>query len=282
MSKNICFLVAIFAAFSLISCSSAKKNRWTQVGSPTKGTSESIGGYNAGCLNGAVSLLPDGPGYQVMRISRKRFYGHPSLVNWIERVGRGVERRNLGLLLIGDLSQARGGPSGAVHASHQNGLDVDIWFYHPDPKNRFRLDDRENLGAVSVVTPDRSTVDPQKWTKRHRKILSFITQQDLVDRVFVAPAIKKDMCEKYRGEKWLSRLRAWWGHDDHMHVRLKCPEGSKGCLAQETVNDEDTCSKDLDWWFSEEAVKEAKDRDRVEVKVEPKELPIECQKLLEF
>jgi penicillin-insensitive murein endopeptidase len=47
-------------------------------------------------------------------------------------------------------------------------------------------------------------------------------------------------------------VRPWYGHADHIHVRLKCPTDSPNCRAQPPVPSSDGCSaKELDFWFKD-------------------------------
>src|SRR3972149_6071990 len=91
--------------------------------------SEVIGFYTSGCIANSLPLPEAGTGYQVIRLSRKRFYGHPNLIQYIKSLGRSVASYLTGTLLIGDLSQEKGGPLPDEHSSHQNGLDADILFW---------------------------------------------------------------------------------------------------------------------------------------------------------
>jgi hypothetical protein len=50
---------------------------------------------------------------------------------------------------------------------------------------------------------------------------------------------------------WMSKVRPWYGHDDHIHVRLKCPADSPNCRAQPPVPGGDGCDKSLDHWFTD-------------------------------
>src|SRR5438094_7692097 len=86
-----------------------------------------IGFYAKGCLAGGVALPINGPTWQVMRLSRNRNWGHPALVEYLERLSEKGAQVGWSGLLVGDMSQARGGPMISGHASHQVGLDADIW-----------------------------------------------------------------------------------------------------------------------------------------------------------
>ncbi len=95
---------------------------------PFPGPAHSVGGYADGCLAGGAPLPIDGPAWQVMRLSRNRNWGNPKLVEFLERFGTNAKKVGWNGLLIGDMSQPRGGPMISGHASHQVGLDADIWF----------------------------------------------------------------------------------------------------------------------------------------------------------
>ena len=144
--------IALFFA-SLGSYAGSGAKDWARLTTPVKGEAESIGKYNAGCLRGAASLPLEGQGYQVMRLSRHRYYGHPKLIEFIRHLGETAASQNFGTLLVGDLGQPRGGPTLNGHRSHQTGLDVDIWFLLSEQANRRLLteDERETLNATSMV-----------------------------------------------------------------------------------------------------------------------------------
>ena len=96
--------------------------------SPAPLAARAIGSYARGCLAGGVSLPINGPDWQVMRLSRNRNWSHPRLLDFLERFAN--DARTLDGwpgLLVGDMSQPRGGPMVTGHTSHQIGLDVDIW-----------------------------------------------------------------------------------------------------------------------------------------------------------
>lgn len=84
---------------------------WSSVTTPkTLGNSvQSIGSYTNGCISGASALPINGKGYQLMRLSRQRIYGHPVLTHFIQQLGERVAQEKIGVLLIGDLGQPRGG-----------------------------------------------------------------------------------------------------------------------------------------------------------------------------
>jgi penicillin-insensitive murein endopeptidase len=231
--------------------------KWAMVTQPAISVNgaRSIGTYNAGCLSGAVSVPVNGTGYQMMRLSRKRSYGHPDLKQFIEKLGHNVASQHLGVLLIGDLGQPRGGPTLSGHRSHQTGLDVDIWFLlSPQAASRaLAFNERETWSAPSVLAGKSDAIDYTQWSSANEKILEAAARQPEVDRIFVNPSVKRELCTRKTAHDWLRKIRPWWKHDDHFHVRLKCPNNNKDCRGQEPLPEGDGCDAGLAWWFSEEA-----------------------------
>ena len=240
------------AALFLVNQALAQLPDWGQLDSPTPPPARAIGSTSRGCLAGGEALPLDGPGWQVMRPSRHRYYGHPRLIAFIERLAAGANGMASGIL-VGDMALPRGGPMPTGHRSHQIGLDVDIWFV-PAPLAPFSPVDREDMSAVSMVTSDGESVDPTSWTPWQAALLERAALDPQVDRIFVNPAIKRALCESVTTDRtWLQKIRPWWGHDDHFHVRLFCPEGEEACVQTEPVPAGDGCDASLEWWFSAEA-----------------------------
>lgn len=253
-------LFAFLLLIALISTNGHTEERphdWASILAPTNNPiGQSIGSYTSGCIDGATALPFSGSGYQVMRMSRKRYYGHPTLIQFIERLGQEAANEQLGTLLIGDLSQARGGPTPSGHRSHQTGLDVDIWFMlfqHADNQVLTKYE-RENWTAPSMLDTHAGGVDYRQWTLAHEKILQLAANQPEVDRIFVNPHIKRELCKHNTPSSgsWLRKIRPWWKHDDHFHVRLKCPKDNPHCKGQESLPEGDGCDAELEWWFTNE------------------------------
>src|SRR5260221_1178282 len=194
-----------------------------------------IGFYSKGCLAGAVALPINGPTWQVMRLSRNRNWGHPNLIEFLERLSAQAPKTGWHGLLVGDLSQPRGGPMLTGHASHQVGLDADIWLT-PMPARELTRQEREEMSAIMAVAADRKDVDPNVWTPAHAAIIKAAAEDPQVQRIFVNPAIKKALCRDNGPDRsWMSKVRAYWGHDYHFHVRLHCPADNPECKRQEPV-----------------------------------------------
>lgn len=223
--------------------------RWSRVATPKPGSPRAIGQPGSGCLRGAVALPLRGPGWMVVHPERHREFGHPVLLTYLRELALRARREKLGLLCVGDLGQPRGGPMPTGHRSHQIGLDVDLW-YGPSAKP---------LTSDSIPTPP-TMVDLRTgkmlpaWNSRVARLIEAAAASPAVDRIFVHPAIKRALCQdKGRAGPWLQRVRPWWGHHDHLHVRLRCPTDDTDCKEPQPLPVGPGCDASLDWWFSEDA-----------------------------
>jgi penicillin-insensitive murein endopeptidase len=220
---------------------------------PSAQPTKVIGSYAKGCIAGAVQMPINGDTWQVMRLSRNRNWGHPDLVALLKRLSVKA-RKDAGWpgILVGDMGQPRGGPALSGHASHQIGLDADIWLT-PMPDHRLSREEREEMSAVMMVREDRLDVDPRVFTPGHVLVLRDAAQEPSVQRIFVNAAIKKALCREAKGDRsWLRKIRPWWGHDYHFHIRMACPPGSSECKGQSPQDGGEGCSaSDLAYWFKD-------------------------------
>jgi penicillin-insensitive murein endopeptidase len=243
---------------------------------------EVIGFYAKGCLAGAQALPINGPTWQVMRLSRNRNWGHPSLVQYIEHLSARGTKAGWHGLLVGDMSQPRGGPMFTGHASHQVGLDADIWL-RPMPDRELTRQEREEMSATMVVADSRKEVDPKVWTPAHTAIIKAAAEDPLVERVFVNAAIKKALCQGAGTDRaWLQKVRPYWEHDYHFHVRIKCPDDSPTCKHQDPVPAGDGCGKELDWWFTDAVLhpKPPPEPEKPRPPIKLADLPPACRQVL--
>ena len=221
------------------------KELFARKSTPFPGPSRSIGGYFAGCLAGAAPLPITGPTWQVMRLSRNRNWGI------IERFAENAKKVGWNGLLVGDMSQPRGGPMLSEHKSHQIGLDVDIWFT-PMPDHVQSREEREFASATDVVAPNMLDVDPDVWTHRYTELIRTAARDPAVTRILVNAAIKKALCREAEAERsWLYKVRPWYGHAEHFHVQIACPADSAECKPQAPPRPSDGCGHELDFWFQE-------------------------------
>jgi penicillin-insensitive murein endopeptidase len=187
-----------------------------------------------------------------MRLSRNRNWGHPELIQFLERLANKVPKvSGWPGLLVGDISQPRGGPMLTGHASHQLGLDADIWLT-PMPSRELTRQEREEMSATMVVAKDRKDVDAEIWTRDYVAVIKAAAEDRKVERILVNAAIKKALCRDAGGDRsWLHKVRPYWGHDYHFHIRIGCPAGSTECRPQDPAPTSDGCGSELDGWFKD-------------------------------
>lgn len=234
-----------------------------------------IGSYANGCIQGALKL-ENSPDYQIQRWSKEaRNFGHPILIEYIKDLAAKAKANSLPRLLIGDLSLKKGGPFlvKSNHGSHQNGLDVDISFDFATPKKTsYELNHPKDIAIVDGKGNANSNFDENRV-----KLIYLAANDDKVARIFVSPGIKRHLCNLYKNEDraWLNKLRPWFGHRAHMHVRLSCPLDSTMCQNQQAQPQGDGCGEELASWFL------PPDNTKVTPKKKLKKvLPKECQLLL--
>jgi penicillin-insensitive murein endopeptidase len=231
----------------------AAETPWSRIDTTSPGVVEAIGGPSNGCLRGAERLSPEGIGFVSIRRHRNRFYGHADTIDFVHALGRAVHGyTGGGLIMVGDLAQPRGGRMNSSHVSHQNGLDVDIWLTLADSAQQAWNETPEANDPPSLLAPDKRSLS-RRWGPEQRFLIKTAAEHPRVDRILVNPVIKRALCRREGGAAWLRKLRPWWGHDAHMHVRLKCPSESPDCVQQAAVPAGSGCGAQLAWWFSDEA-----------------------------
>lgn len=252
------------------------------VRTPAAGAPESIGSYADGCVRGAERMPLSGNGWEVMRPSRRRYYGHPLLIEYMRGLAADFAQAGLGKVVFGDIGQPRGGPTLSGHASHQTGLDVDVWYRRWPAGKTLTMRQREKLESPTLVVPDFERLNG-KWDPKVIDMLRLAASRPGVDRIFVNPVIKRQVCARFAGATWVGKLRPWWGHDDHFHVRLSCPAGDALCTnPADPIPPGDSCGAPLDDWFTAESKAEAR-RQRTEPGKPPTmpTLPAACQAVLD-
>ncbi|WP_395676977.1 penicillin-insensitive murein endopeptidase [Inquilinus sp.] len=220
---------------------------WSHVQRGSQGAPQPIGSYSNGCIAGAVQLPPEGPGYQIIRLSRNRNWGHPDLVATLEDLARRAAAAGLPPLLIADMGQPRGGPI-TDHAAHEIGLDADIWLRLDLPQ--IPRDQRETLKPDYITGPWTDHIPPGALSAQQALLIRLAATEPLTERIFIHPAIKRELCAmSWDDRSWLGKVRPWTGHNEHLHIRIGCPSGSPLCQEQAPTAAGDGCGADLMSWF---------------------------------
>ncbi len=212
-----------------------------------------VGAANAGCIAGAEELPARGPGFVTLHRAESHFWGHRETIAGIETLARQATDAGLGDIYVGDISPRHGGPQPGAHASHQRGIDADIWL-SAGPRGPLTDAQTASTTPPSMVRADGMDVDPARFTPAIVSLIRLATELPGIDRVLVNPAIKAHLCRTAGPDRaWLHRLRPWWGHAAHMHLSFHCPADQPGCVQMPPPPPGDGCDATLDWWFSAEA-----------------------------
>ncbi|WP_319825373.1 penicillin-insensitive murein endopeptidase [Thalassovita sp.] len=243
-----------------------------------------FGGYAKGCLAGGVQLPETGPTWQAMRLSRNRNWGYPETVDFIRDLSaKAAQQPGWQGLYIGDISQPRGGPMLTGHASHQIGMDIDVWMLPPQRLN-LTAAERENISSISLRRANGAYVN-ERWTPQHHQIVKAAASDPRVARIFIFPGAKVQMCKDEKGDRaWLRKVRPWYGHHYHFHVRLNCPKGAANCQNQTPPPAGDGC-KDAEQWVQDILHPKPRDPNAPKPKPRPEltmhDLPGQCVSVLQ-
>ncbi|STW51759.1 murein endopeptidase [Klebsiella pneumoniae] len=187
MKNTVIALLALLA-----SAGSLAATPWQKITQPIGGSAQSIGAFSNGCIVGAEALPLSAPGYQVMRTDQRRYFGHPDLVQFIQRLSNQVHNKGMGTVLIGDMGMPAGGRFNGGHASHQTGLDVDIFLQLP--QTRWTSSQLLKPQALDLVASDGKHVVPSLWSPQISQLIKLAAEDSEVTRIFVNPAIKQQLC----------------------------------------------------------------------------------------
>jgi penicillin-insensitive murein endopeptidase len=126
------------------------------------------------------------------------------------------------------------------------GLDIDIWML---PASNLRLSEgqRESVSSITLAR-SKGAYTNGSWTRAHMEIIKAAAKDPAVARIFLFPGGKVQMCQDAGSDRaWLRKVRPWWGHDTHFHVRLSCPRGASGCANQAAPPPGDGCAEAEQW-----------------------------------
>ena len=256
MIRNLAIVFALFVNCLPASAEQLANKLFGAMDAPSQQDAMPIGSYARGCGAGMVELPESGPSWQAMRLSRHRNFGQPVLIDYLIGLSRVAQQVGWAGLYIGDMGQPRGGPMTSGHASHQIGLDADIWMLPPRRLDLTRKE-REDISSIPVRSADQRSIT-SNWTPAHRALMRAAALDPRVDRIFVAAAVKIEMCRTAtrKDKDWLQKIRPIAGHDTHFHVRLKCPKGALLCQTQKPTVSElskggDGCDDTLMYWVTD-------------------------------
>ncbi len=286
MMRAVAFVLSLIVALPLSAAPEAKQ----LFGAAKQGSAQRaapFGSYAKGCAAGSVALPETGPTWQAMRLSRNRNWGHPTTIDFIQKLSaKAAQLPGWNGLYIGDISQPRGGPMLSGHRSHQIGLDVDIWML---PADNLRLSrrEREKISSVSLRRAKGAYIN-DKFTRQHMEIMKAAAKDKRTARIFVFPGAKVAMCNAEKGNRrWLRKIRPWYGHHYHFHVRLACPKGARGCVNQNPPPAGDGCADAQKWVNDILNPPKPKPRDPNAPKPKPRreyvlaDLPSQCSNVLQ-
>lgn len=141
-------------------------------------------------------------------------------------------------LQVEDLSAQFGGKI-TRHASHQNGLDVDLQFYRVNALEHDPLSTGK-LYALSMVEDESLSTNFD--LARNWQVMKALHRFGDVQRIFIDKVIKQELCQyaksinEYEAHTEVLRsMRHVPNHQDHFHVRLRCPKGASLCKSQSDI-----------------------------------------------
>ena len=199
-----------------------------------------------------VALPINGQTWQVMRLSRNRNWGHPTLVEFLEQLGReghqgrlarAAGRRHVAAARRPDADRPCQ-PSGRPRRRHLADADArpradaarargNVGHHGGRPRTArtsIRRSGRRRMPRSSRRRPRTRRSSASSSMRRSRR------------RSAARPAPIAPGC---------ARCGRYWGHDYHFHIRMRCPADSPDCKPQEPVPAGDGCGKELDWWFTD-------------------------------
>jgi penicillin-insensitive murein endopeptidase len=223
------------------------------------GSSLSVGSHSKGALLHGVALPFEGAGYRVHPDWRPRShrYATQEVARWLENVFREVAAAAPGsVVYLGDISGKRGGDS-AMHRSHANGRDVDIFFLacdstgqpYPEQPAMLHFDGDGRAQRWSTGRPrhggERPVPDARFDVRRNWILLrSMLSSPGVeVQWIFVdtslAALLLAEATRAGASQALLARAKALLHqptdsqpHDDHLHARLFCDPADRtlGCI----------------------------------------------------
>jgi len=207
-----------------------------RVGAREPASGQSVGAPWAGRLQHATQL-PPGDGYHIRRPGRS--FGTETTIELTERaIAETLDAfPDEHVLAIGDISAPSGGTI-TEHHSHQSGRDIDVGLFYLEQPAGY---------PASFIHADQDNLDCAATFKLLESFLATADEDGGVQMVFLdfeVQGILYDWARDYGiSERRLERIfqyphgrdssagivRHEPNHDNHMHVRFKCPADDSAC-----------------------------------------------------
>ncbi len=211
---------------------------WASEVAPPRET-RSTGKPWAGRLDEAAELPEQGPGYTTFKPHR---FGTWQVIHTLTAGIAEVLLRypDSAPVVVGDLSAATGGHL-SPHRSHQNGLDIDIGYFHDGNRSVTRFQDATD-----------GTLDAPKTLT----LLEGLLRTGWVDLIFVDRKVQRPLIDEAKTRGWSDDLvqrifgeacdggcrnavvRHSKGHHNHLHLRVKCDPAGDECKADRDTGEE--------------------------------------------
>lgn len=164
----------------------------------------------------------------------ERIWGAEPMIDMIQKAAMDMARKYPGKdrLQVEDISAKEGGEIEG-HNSHENGLDVDLGYFKADGVEHDPIKKGQYYADPMVIN---GKISPNFDVERNWELMKALHRHGNVQKIFVDQVLKNEFCRyaKSKGElaanvEVLRSLRHVTNHQDHMHVRLRCPKGATRC-----------------------------------------------------
>jgi penicillin-insensitive murein endopeptidase len=216
-----------------------------ELGVITDGSSVSYGKPSRGYLIDGVKLPDKGEGYTTREVwaQRGNRFGTDELVDMLKAVAHRMHAKIADVrLVIADLSSNGGGAAHLFHRSHQSGRDADLLYYMRDAQGQPFEADAMRVFGRNLVAKDGSGIRvdvPRTWqlvkellTADEAVVQYIFMYQPIAERVIdYAQQNHEDPVIIARAIKACRQPGDSAPHNDHMHVRIYCPDTDRqfGC-----------------------------------------------------
>lgn len=194
-----------------------------------------IGLPTNGSLLDGDCLPQEGEGYMQLYRDMQRIWATYPMVDMIEKAAADVARRYPGRdrLQVEDISKENGGEVDG-HDSHENGLDVDLQYYKADGVEHDPIKKKQYYADPMVVN---GKVSSNFDIERNWELMKALHRHGNVQKIFIDEKLKNALCQYAKSKNDYSKnvqvlrsLRHVTNHQDHMHVRLRCPKSATKCV----------------------------------------------------